>query len=172
MIQAFAGLGMGILVGICLYLAKMLKYDEQVGSMIFKRMTLLKFYMGAQLTSLLSLTALRLLGVIDVSFSAFNWLNAILGGLVFGFGWGILGYCPGTCSGAIGTGKVDGIFGALGIMVGSLLFAVCYPAFTSYSKNLVVTKVGVSDPFWLCILSLAIAFLYLLIFRAFERHDL
>lgn len=86
MMMALAGLFTGIIMGVCLYFAKMLKYDEQVGSMIFKKMTLLKFYMAAQLTSLVSLSILRVLSIRGVSFSAFNWINAIVGGLIFAIG--------------------------------------------------------------------------------------
>lgn len=170
--MALAGLLTGIIMGVCLYFAKMLKYDEQVGSMIFKKMTLLKFYMAAQLTSLVSLSVLRVFGLISVSFGAFNWLNAIIGGLIFGIGWGTLGYCPGTCSGVIGTGKVDGIFGALGILVGSLIFAFFYPLVAAFSRHFVTTQIGISDPFWLMVLSLMVVVLYLLIFRSFELHKL
>ena len=172
MMMALAGLLTGIIMGVCLYFAKMLKYDEQVGSMIFKKMTLLKFYMAAQLTSLVSLSVLRVFGLISVSFGAFNWLNAIIGGLIFGIGWGTLGYCPGTCSGVIGTGKVDGIFGALGILVGSLIFAFFYPLVAEFSRHFVTTQIGVSDPFWLMVLSLMVVVLYLLIFRSFERYKI
>ena len=47
----------------------------------------------------------------------------IIGGLVFGAGWRLLGYCPGTLLGALGEGRLDALGGILGMLVG----AVCLP---------------------------------------------
>jgi hypothetical protein len=52
----------------------------------------------------------------------------IIGGLIFGVGFAVLGYCPGTISGAIGNGALDALVGGLaGILIGSGLFATLYP---------------------------------------------
>lgn len=170
--QAILGIIMGGLVGACLYKAKMLKYDEQVSSMIFKKMTLLKFFMAAQMTSLLTLSTLRILGFVQITHGAFNWFNAMVGGLVFGIGWGILGYCPGTCSGAIGTGKIDGIFGLAGIICGSILYAFMFPVVSAFSAQFLVGYIGLSDPVWMIATSVFIVFIYLLLFRSFEKRNL
>ena len=54
-------------------------------------------------------------------------MNSI-GGLIFGAGFAILGYCPGTIAGAIGDGALDAPVGGLaGILIGSGLFAALYP---------------------------------------------
>ncbi len=52
----------------------------------------------------------------------------VIGGLIFGAGFAILGYCPGTIAGAIGNGYLDALAGGLaGIMIGSGIFAALYP---------------------------------------------
>jgi len=52
----------------------------------------------------------------------------IIGGLIFGVGFAVLGYCPGTIAGAIGNGALDALVGGLaGILIGSGLFAALYP---------------------------------------------
>lgn len=171
--QALWGLIIGGLVGACLYKANMLNYDEQVSSMILKKMGLLKFFMAAQMSSLITLSALRMLGLSGmISHSALNWFNAVAGGLIFGIGWGILGYCPGTCSGAIGSGKVDGLFGLVGIICGSVLYAFMFPFVASISVHFLVGNIGISSPLWLGISTLFIVIVYLMIFRSFERHHL
>ena len=170
MLQAILGIVFGGLVGACLYKAKMLNYDEQVSSMIFKKMTLLKFFMSAQLTSLLTMSILRICNFIHITHGAFNWFNALLGGLIFGIGWGVLGYCPGTCSGAIGTGKIDGIFGFMGIICGSIIYAFAFPLISSYSAHYLVGNIGISNHLWLGIITIFITIVYLLIFRSFERY--
>ncbi len=50
------------------------------------------------------------------------------GGLIFGLGFAVLGYCPGTVAGAIGNGYLDAAIGGLvGIVLGSGLLAIVYP---------------------------------------------
>jgi len=53
----------------------------------------------------------------------------ILGGLIFGLGWGLLGYCPGTAVGALGGGTQDWLWGILGMLAGAALFAEVFPVF-------------------------------------------
>ena len=47
----------------------------------------------------------------------------IAGGLLFGVGLGLLGYCPGTGVAALGQGSYDAIAGILGLLAGSYLYA-------------------------------------------------
>jgi uncharacterized protein len=52
----------------------------------------------------------------------------ILGGLIFGLGWGMLGYCPGTAIGAAAEGRWDAFWGGvLGMLVGAGVFSEAYP---------------------------------------------
>ena len=52
----------------------------------------------------------------------------VIGGLVFGIGFALLGYCPGTVAGAVGTGALDALFGGMiGLLIGAGIFAEIYP---------------------------------------------
>ena len=53
----------------------------------------------------------------------------VLGGLVFGAGFIIGGYCPGTALVSTATGKLDGIFFLLGGMIGMFVFGRTVPSF-------------------------------------------
>jgi hypothetical protein len=46
---------------------------------------------------------------------------------VFGVGFALLGYCPGTVAGGAGQGALDAVFGGIsGMLIGSALFATFY----------------------------------------------
>ena len=56
----------------------------------------------------------------------------IVGGFLFGLGYLVAGYCPGTAVAAVGSGRFDALVTILGMVVGSLLFAIIYPALESF----------------------------------------
>jgi len=53
--------------------------------------------------------------------------GVVIGGLTFGVGWGLLGYCPGTSLGAFGEGRWDSLLGIVGMLCGAALYAEAYP---------------------------------------------
>lgn len=46
-----------------------------------------------------------------------------LAAVIFGIGWGLAGYCPGTAWAAVGEGRLDALFALLGGFAGTLVFA-------------------------------------------------
>ncbi len=53
-------------------------------------------------------------------------LGVAIGGIIFGVGFAVGGYCPGTCVVAAGEGRKDAWFTILGGIVGALLFTLLY----------------------------------------------
>ena len=54
----------------------------------------------------------------------------VLGGLLFGGGMAILGYCPGTLAISLGQGSIDALIGILGGLLGGLIFTLFQPSLT------------------------------------------
>ncbi|MEQ8168647.1 MAG: DUF6691 family protein [Candidatus Eremiobacterota bacterium] len=55
-----------------------------------------------------------------------HWGN-VIGGLIFGIGWGITGSCPGTILTQLGEGKLAALFTLAGMILGTYLFGLLYP---------------------------------------------
>ena len=51
----------------------------------------------------------------------------ILGGLIFGVGMAILGYCPGTLAISFGEGSLDAFIGIIGGLVGGIVYTILLP---------------------------------------------
>ena len=99
----------------------------------------------------------------------------VIGGLLFGIGWGLFGYCPGTSMGAVGEGRLDGLWGIAGMVVGAAIYAEAFPLMKStvlkwgdFGKITLPQVLGVNH--WFVIIPFVI--LTLLLFRWLEKKGL
>jgi uncharacterized membrane protein YedE/YeeE len=122
------GLVTGLLFGFLLQKGRVLRYDKQMGALRLMDMTIVKFMLSSVIVGMVGVYLLYDLGLVKLSVKATILGPVIIGGLVFGLGWGLLGYCPGTSMGALGEGRWDALWGILGMIVGAALFAEAYPA--------------------------------------------
>ena len=122
------GLVTGILFGFLLQKGRVLRYDKQLGALRLMDMTIVKFMLSTVLVGMVGVYILKDLGLVKLSVKPTNLAANIIGGLIFGAGWGLLGYCPGTSAGALGEGRWDSLWGILGMLVGAAVFAEAYPA--------------------------------------------
>jgi uncharacterized membrane protein YedE/YeeE len=127
MSQLLYGIITGILFGFFLQRGKVLRYDQQIGALRLMDMTILKFMLTAIFVGTVGIYLLYDLGLAKLSIKSTILGATIVGGLLFGIGWGLLGYCPGTSIGAIGEGRWDGVWGVMGMLVGGALYAEVYP---------------------------------------------
>jgi len=121
------GLITGILFGFLLQKARVLRYDKQLGALRLMDMTIVKFMFSSILVGMVGVYLLNDLGLAKLSLKSTVLGGNILGGLIFGLGWGMLGYCPGTSAGALGEGRWDALWGILGMLGGAALYAEAYP---------------------------------------------
>ncbi len=169
------GIVTGILFGFLLQKGQVLRYDKQLGALRLIDFTIVKFMLSAVLVSMLGIYLLRDIGLVSLSIKTTSLGANILGGIIFGIGWGILGYCPGTAAGAVGEGRWDAAFGLLGMLVGAALFAEAYPiladsviAWGDFGRITLPGILGVNE--WVVIIAVGAVFMWL--FFLFERHDL
>ncbi|MBN2122882.1 MAG: YeeE/YedE family protein [Deltaproteobacteria bacterium] len=169
------GLVTGVLFGFLLQKARVIRYDKQLGALRLLDMTIVKFMISSVLVGMVGVHLLLDLGLVKLSVKATVLGANILGGLIFGLGWGLLGYCPGTSAGALGEGRWDAVWGILGMLVGAALFAEAYP----WLKKTVLTwgdfgKISLPQVLGLNHWILIVLFLVggLLLFRWFENKGL
>ena len=122
------GLGFGILFGFLLHKGGATKYDVIVGQLLLTDYTVLKIMLSAVAVGMIGIYFMKSLGWIKLSLKDGSVGKNVIGALIFGVGFAVLGYCPGTIAGAVGNGYLDAIVGGLaGILLGTWIFAVMYP---------------------------------------------
>jgi hypothetical protein len=118
----------GIVFGFLLQKGGVTKYDVILGQLLLIDFTVLKVMLSAVVSGAIGIHAMKSLGWIELDPKPGSWGKNAIGGLIFGLGFALLGYCPGTIAGAVGNGYLDAIVGGLaGIVLGAWLFAVSYP---------------------------------------------
>jgi len=122
------GLLTGVAFGALLQQGRVLRFEKQVAAMLFTDMTILKFMLSAIVVGMIGLQLFVGLGVIEFSPKATAVGANLIGGLLFGVGWAVMGYCPGTAMGAVGEGRWHAIWALIGMLVGAAVYAEVYPA--------------------------------------------
>jgi hypothetical protein len=135
MMELVYGLISGSLFGFLLQKGRVLRYDKQIAALRLQDMTIVKFMLSHIAMAMVGVYLLYDLGLVKLSLKPTILGGVILGGLLFGLGWGLLGYCPGTSLGALGEGRWDAIWGIGGMLAGAGLYAEAYP----YLQNTVLT---------------------------------
>ncbi|MBI5216640.1 MAG: YeeE/YedE family protein [Ignavibacteriae bacterium] len=101
-------------------------------------LTVFKVMFSAIITAMLGLFWLSWLGFIDLSLVNIlptYLVPQLVGGLLFGVGFVMGGYCPGTCCVAAVTGKIDGWIHLFGMMTGIFLFGELFPIMSDWYSS-------------------------------------
>ena len=169
------GLITGILFGLILQRSGILNYEKQVGALRLVDMTVFKLMLTAIVVGSIGIYLFKDLGVITLSLKATSIGAQVVGGLIFGVGWALLGYCPGISAGALGEGHVDAFWGILGMLFGGAVYAIIYPAMKKYiisigqfGKISLPQILGINH--WIVIITIGV--LTILLFVYFEKKGL
>lgn len=168
------GLITGILFGFFLQKGRVLRYDKQLGALRFQDFTIIKFMMSHIVVAMIGVYLLVDFNIAKLSIKPTILGAVIIGGLLFGVGWGILGYCPGTSLGALGEGRWDALWGIGGMLVGAGLYAEAYPlmkqtvlTWGDYGKITIPQVLGINH--WIVIAAIVAAVLAM--FYQLEKYE-
>ncbi len=103
-------------------------YNVIIGQLLLEDFTVLKIMLSAAAFGMAGIYILTSRGKIKLHPKSGSPGSTVPGGLIFGAGFALLGYCPGTVAAAAGQGSLDALFaGAPGMVIGSAVFASLYP---------------------------------------------
>lgn len=122
------GLIAGIIFGFLLQRGKVGRFDTIVSQFLFRDFTVLKIMLSAIVVGGVGVYSLLDLGYISqLPLKTSSLAGSALGGVLFGIGMAILGYCPGTALTALAEGSKDVVFGFFGMLLGTFTFELSYP---------------------------------------------
>lgn len=122
-----AQLGLGFLFGVTfgflLQKGGVAKYEVLIGMLLLEDFTVVKVMMSAVVVGMIGIYALHAARLVKFHVKPTRYGANTLGGILFGVGFGLAAYCPGTGAAALGQGNFDAIAVLLGLMAGSYVFA-------------------------------------------------
>ena len=143
------GLLTGLIFGFLLQKGGVTDYNVLVGQLLLEDFTVFKVILTAIITGMIGVNILNYLGKVELSLKTGSVGSIIIGGLLFGVGFGLLGYCPGTVIGAVGQGSLDALIGGVpGMILGAGFFANIYPKVkNSFLAKQPIKRISIKDYF-------------------------
>jgi uncharacterized membrane protein YedE/YeeE len=124
-------LGLGFLFGAILQYANLNRYNVISGMA-----TLENFAVAKAIAVAIGVGAIIIAIEIGLGFASYHLKPLILGGIaiggiIFGTGMAILGYCPGTLPVSLGEGSIDALVGIIGGLLGGFVYTILLPSIQS-----------------------------------------
>lgn len=121
----------GFLFGAILMYAKLNRFNTISGLAILEDLAVVKTIALAIGIGVILLSIEISLGYASYHIKPFMLGGILLGGLIFGIGMAILGYCPGTLAISVGEGSMDALLGIIGGLLGGLAYTLILPSMQS-----------------------------------------
>lgn len=148
----------GAIFGFLLHRGGVANYNVIVNQFRLLDWTVLKIMFTAIIVGGVGVLALHGIGHAEYHIKPANVLGVAVGAAIFGVGMVVYGYCPGTGIAAIATGSVHALVGAIGMLVGGILYALSF----NWVKDHILTvgdfgkrrlpDAGLADWVWFAIL--------------------
>lgn len=165
-------LGFGFIFGLLLHRGWVTDYNVIVNQFRLKDFTVLKVMFTAIIVGGIGVLLLHKMGYAKYDIKPAQMLGVTLGAAIFGTGMVLYGYCPGTGVAAIATGSIHALIGALGMLLGGILYALSFDWVRSHILSVgnfgnirLPAIMGISDWGWFGILTV----IALVVFWLLER---
>jgi uncharacterized membrane protein YedE/YeeE len=166
----------GAAFGFLLHRGRVADYNTIVRQFLLQDFTVLKVMMTAIIVGGIGVFALVQLGYAQFHIKPADLLAISLGAAIFGVGMVLYGYCPGTALAAIGAGSTHALVGAVGMLVGGILYALSFDWVKDYilpvgvmGKVQLPQLLGVSPFVVLAVLSIVAIFFFSFVERLPRR---
>jgi len=166
----------GFIFGFLLQKGGVTRYQVILGQFLMKDFTVAKVMLTAIVVGAVGIYGMLAIGM-DIALDIKNaqLIGNIVGGLIFGVGMVLLGYCPGTALAAMGDGSRHAIFGIAGGLVGAALYAEAYPfmqanvlGVAEYGRITIDSATGLS-PWWFIIIMIVLAAVGFYLLETWDR---
>lgn len=168
------GVLFGFLFGWILYRVRLADASVVVNQFRLRDFTLAKVMLTAILVGGIGVLFLHGHGLAGYHIKPANLLGIVIGGVLFGIGMAVLGYCPGSGLAAIGAGSIHALVGAVGMIFGAIVYALSFDWLAAHILPLgalgplrLPDLTGIPDLAWFGILAL----IALALFAAVERRN-
>ena len=121
--KLIAGVIFGLAFGFLLQKGGVGKFNILIGQLLLQDWTVAKIMLTAIVVGMVGVFALHHFAKVNLHIKPTRIGSNIIGGLLFGAGFALMGYCPGTAAAALGQGSWDALFGMAGLIAGSWIFA-------------------------------------------------
>ena len=165
-------LAVGFAFGWLLHRGKVTSSDVVADQFRLRDFTVLKVMFTAIVVGGIGVRVLVHAGYAHYYVKDANLLGVLLGAALFGVGMVFYGYCPGTGLAAMATGSVHAFVGALGMIVGAILYAITFDwvrvhilSVWAFGKLRLPDITHIPDALWLAALAIAA----LVVFSWIER---
>ncbi|MCL4181746.1 MAG: YeeE/YedE family protein, partial [Verrucomicrobia bacterium] len=116
--KLMAGVLFGLAFGFLLQKGGVGKFNVLIGQLLLQDFTVAKIMLTAIVVGMIGVLTLHHFGKVNLHLKPTRIGANVVGGLLFGAGFALLGYCPGTVAAALGQGSWDALFGMAGLVAG------------------------------------------------------
>ena len=147
--QIYVYIIIGLIFGWLMSYSGLNRFNTIAGMSILKDFTVAKTIMLILAIGAITLMLEMIIGQAEFHVKPLYLFATGVGGIIFGCGMSILGYCPGTLSISLGQGSLDAFWGIVGGLGGGIVYTIVYPYIspwfgTDYGKESVYTLMGSS----------------------------
>jgi uncharacterized membrane protein YedE/YeeE len=129
------GLLTGLVFGFLLQKGRVAKFHVIVNQFLFRDWTVVKVMGTAVLVGAIGIYAMLPAEMVSLHIKPLVWLGVVAGGLCFGAGMAVFGYCPGTSVAACGEGRRDAMAGVFGMLLGAGVYVIFYPQLSGWLNS-------------------------------------